>query len=225
MRTSLLIFPVIVALAGCMSAPDAPGGAGSPRLSMVGEGLNVERAPLPAAFTEPDIHARNSLWGRENEGLFRDLRAYKVGDVVTVTIDINDKAQFDNASDRSHEATAKNSFAAALGFEGLGVPKQSGDASGNLDGDASASVKGEGSIDRSEKLHLSIAALVTEVLPGGNLLVSGSQEVRVNHEVRVLNITGIVRALDIGSNNVIGYEKIAEARVSYGGRGKISAVQ
>ena len=225
MKRLAMIVPALLAVAGCVSKADAPGRVGTPPLSMVGEGLTVQRAPLPAAFTAPDVHARNSLWAHDNEGFFRDLRAYKVGDVVTVTVDINDQAQFDNASDRSHQATTKNSFAAALGFEGLGVPKQSGDASGSLTGDATTSVKGEGSIGRSEKLHLSIAALVTEVLPGGNLLVSGSQEVRVNHEVRVLNITGIVRALDIGSNNVIGYEKIAEARVSYGGRGKISAVQ
>ena len=77
----------------------------------------------------------------------------------------------------------------------------------------------------ADVLNLSIAAVVTEVLPDGNLLITGTQEVRVNHEVRVLNIAGIVRPLDIAKDNVISYEKIAEARISYGGRGKISAVQ
>ena len=225
MKRLLIVLPLIAAVAGCKTTADAPGGPGTPPLSLVGQGLTLERAPLPAAFTEPEVRTQNSLWSQSNQGLLRDLRARKVGDIVTVTIDINDQAQFDNQSGRSREAATKNSFAAALGFGGFGVPNQSGDASGNFDGSKQASAKGAGTIDRSEKLHLSIAAVVTEVLPDGNLLISGSQEVRVNHEVRVLNIAGIVRQFDIASNNFIAYEKIAEARVSYGGRGKISEVQ
>jgi flagellar L-ring protein precursor FlgH len=223
MRRLLISLLLTIALAAC--ATDKPDPPGSPALSLVGQGLTVDRAPLPAAFTEPEIRSQNSLWAHNNQGLFRDLRARKVGDVVTVTIDINDQAQFDNQSDRSRQGSAKGSFAASLGFEGFGISKKSGDASGDFDASGSTNAKGAGSIDRSEKLHLSIAAVVTEVLPDGNLLVSGSQEVRVNHEIRVLNIAGIVRWLDIGANNVISYDKIAEARVSYGGRGKISDVQ
>jgi flagellar L-ring protein precursor FlgH len=219
----LVVFPLVGALTGCST--DQPGSPGSPPLSLVGQGLSVNRAPLPAAFTEPERRSQGSLWSSNNQGLFRDLRAHKVGDVVTISIDINDKAQFDNTSGRSKQAAANGSFSADLGFEGFGVPKQSGNIAGNLDATGSTSAKGEGSIDRSEKLHLSVAAVVTEVLPDGNLLVSGSQEVRVNHEVRVLTIAGIVRTLDIASNNSISYDKIAEARISYGGRGKISDVQ
>jgi flagellar L-ring protein precursor FlgH len=102
---------------------------------------------------------------------------------------------------------------------------KAGSAAADLNASGSADAKGTGSIDRSEKLHLSIAAVVTEVLPEGNLLISGSQEVRVNHEVRVLTIAGIVRPYDIADNNLISYDKIAEARISYGGRGKISEMQ
>jgi flagellar L-ring protein precursor FlgH len=223
MRRFLVPLLLVIGLAAC--ATDKPDPPDSPALSLVGQGLTVDRAPLPAAFTEPEIRSQNSLWAHNNQGLFRDLRARKVGDVVTVTIDINDQAQFDNQSGRSRQGSAKGSFAAALGFEGFGISKKAADASGNFNADGSTNSKGAGSIDRSEKLHLSIAAVVTEVLPDGNLLVSGSQEVRVNHEIRVLNIAGIVRWLDIGANNVISYDKIAEARVSYGGRGKISDVQ
>ncbi len=196
-----------------------------PDLSPVGSGLFVERAPLPAAFTEPSEHAVNSLWNRQNQGLFRDLSARKIGDVVTVTIDINDKAQFDNTSDRSKSGSLKAAFAAKFGWDGFWGPAKDGPVAGDLSGSGAASAKGAGSIDRSEKLHLTIAAVVTEVLPDGNILISGSQEVRVNHEVRVLNIAGIVRPLDIGKDNTISYEKIAEARISYGGRGKISDMQ
>jgi flagellar L-ring protein precursor FlgH len=213
----------LLALAACKT--DGSDAGGSPALSLVGQGLTVDRAPLPAAFTEPEVRSQNSLWAHNNQGLFRDLRARKVGDVVTVTIDINDQAQFDNQSGRSRQGSAKGSFAAALGFEGFGISQKAGSASGTFDSSGSTNSKGAGSIDRSEKLRLSIAAVVTEVLPDGNLLVSGSQEVRVNHEIRVLTIAGIVRWLDISANNVISYDKIAEARVSYGGRGKISDVQ
>lgn len=219
----LIALPLAGLLAACQN--DKLASVGTPALSPVGAGLTLERAPLPAAFTEPDTTSVNSLWGRSNQGMFRDLRAHKIGDIVTVSIDINDNAQFDNQSGRSKEAGVKGSLAATLGFSGFGIPDQSGKIGGDLDTSGSATAKGEGSIDRSEKLHLSIAAVVTEVLPDGNLLISGSQEVRVNHEVRVLNIAGIVRALDIANTNQISYEKIAEARISYGGRGKLSDVQ
>jgi flagellar L-ring protein FlgH len=213
-----------VLLAACGMEPTATTG-GSPPLSVVGQGLTVARTDLPAAFAEPEVHAPNSLWNHSNQGVFRDLRASRVGDIVTVAIDINDQAQFDNTSGRSKQAAAKGSMAIDFGFGGFSVPEQSGSTSGSLDASGTTSAKGEGSIDRSEKLHLSIAAVVTEVLPQGNLLISGSQEVRVNHEVRVLTIAGIVRPLDIAANNMIAYDKIAEARISYGGRGKISEVQ
>jgi flagellar L-ring protein precursor FlgH len=222
-----LLLPLLLGLAACQTS--AGSGAGnpltSPRLSPIGQGLSVAREPLPASFTAPERHTTGSLWGQNNQGLFHDLRAKKLGDVLTVIIDINDKAQFDNASGRSREAGSKGSLAAALGFGGFGAADRSGKLSGSMDGSASTHSKGQGTIDRSEKLHLSVAAVVSEVLPDGNLLVSGSQEVRVNYEVRVLNVAGIVRTLDISADNTIAYDKIAEARVSYGGRGRISEVQ
>ena len=91
--------------------------------------------------------------------------------------------------------------------------------------DSSSSSNGQGTIDRSEKLRLSVAAIVNEVLPNGNVVISGSQEVRVNYELRILNIAGIVRPRDISPKNTISYDKIAEARVSYGGRGRLMEVQ
>lgn len=222
MRSLLVLIPFVALLGGCETASI---GGGPPPLSPVGVGLVVEGTVLPVVAKEPDIRATSSLWSGADQGLFRDLRAHRVGDIVTVSIDINDQAQFDNASGRSKQGAAKGSFTMGLKFGGFGAPDQSGAANGSLDASGSASAKGEGTINRSEKLHLSIAAVVADVLPGGNLLVSGSQEVRVNNEVRVLNIAGIVRPLDISADNMVAYDKIAEARVSYGGRGKLSAVQ
>jgi flagellar L-ring protein precursor FlgH len=217
--------PLLLALASCASTSGGNNPLATPGLSPVGQGLATAHEPLPAAFAEPDRHTAGSLWAQNNRGLFHDLRARKVGDVVTVIIDINDKAQFDNASARSRDSGSKASLSAALGFGGFGINDQSGKANGSLDGSANTHSKGEGTIDRSEKLHLTVAAVVTEVMPDGNMLVSGSQEVRVNYEVRVLNVAGVVRPLDIASDNTIAYDKIAEARISYGGRGRISEVQ
>jgi flagellar L-ring protein FlgH len=220
------VLPLLLALAACQSTNYGGGNPlATPQLSPVGQGLTVAHEPLPAAFVAPERHTAGSLWGQNNQGLFHDLRAKKIGDVVTVIIDINDKAQFDNASARSRDSGSKGSLAAALGFGGFGAKAQAGQANASMDGSASTHTKGEGTIDRSEKLRLTVAAVVTQVLPDGNMLVSGSQEVRVNYEVRVLNVGGIVRPLDIASDNTIAYDKIAEARISYGGRGRISEVQ
>jgi len=211
-------------LAGC-ETDSSTGPPPTPALSPVGEGLTVQRVSFPTSFLRPEPKSFHSLYTGAGSGLFRDLRARGVGDVVTVTIDINDNAQFANETDRLRQAETTGKASASLALSGFKLGSTS--AAGAADGDLSYSTtsKGDGNIDRSEKLHLAIAAVVTEVLPDGNLLISGSQEVRVNHEVRVLNIAGIVRPLDIGSTNIVSYDKIAEARISYGGRGKLSAVQ
>ena len=218
----IVILAATLLLAGCQSAQiwQPP-----PALTPVGSGLGADPIVLAAAQKQPDVRAPSSLYSQSDQGLFRDLRAHTAGDIVTVSIDINDQAQFDNASGRSETASAKATLAADLGFGGFAAPAASGNIGANFTGSGTASAKGEGSIDRSEKLHLLVAAVVTNVLPNGSLLISGTQEVRVNNEVRVLAIAGIVRPLDIANNNTIAYDKIAEARVSYGGRGKLTAVQ
>ncbi|MBN8995454.1 MAG: flagellar basal body L-ring protein FlgH [Rhizobiales bacterium] len=223
MKRLIVVLALAAALAGCKTGSHKT--AETPDLTIVGSGISVQRTALPQSFTAPEKKSFHSLWSGSNQGLFRDLRARKVGDVVTVIIDIDDKAKFDNASGRSRQGAAKGAVSGSVAFGGFGLGQTAADASGSVDMSGSASSKGTGTIDRSEKLRLSIAALVSEVLPDGNLLISGSQEIRVNHEVRVLNISGIVRPLDIGADNVIAYDRIAEARVSYGGRGKLSDVQ
>ena len=193
-----------------------------PNMTPVGYGLNVQREPLPttayAAYKRPGSY--HSLWSGRTRVLFADPRARQVGDVITVTILMDDKAQFDNESDRSRNSNVN--FGLDLGY---GNSTTSDSIFGNLAVNSRSNTKGKGQIDRSEKLRLTVAAVVTEVLPNGNLLISGSQEVRVNYELRVLNIAGIVRPSDISRHNTIAYDKIAEARVAYGGRGRSMEVQ
>ncbi|MGV6872349.1 flagellar basal body L-ring protein FlgH [Pseudochelatococcus sp. B33] len=204
-------------LGGCTAMNDL---GREPTMTSVGTGLAVPRAPLPGNFPTWNGHAYHSLWGQSGEALFQDPRATNVGDIVTVMISINDQAKFDNTSERRRDSRAN------LGLDlGFSTPSHSTSLSGDGAVTSNSRSKGEGKIDRSERLRLSIAGVVTEVLPNGNLMVSGSQEVRVNYELRVLNIAGIVRPRDISRDNTIAYEKIAEARISYGGRGRLSEIQ
>ena len=223
MKRRLLVVTLVALAGGCKTTGSMP--HATPPLSPVGTGLATERVALPASFTAPDKRSFHALWGGTNKGLFGDLRAHKIGDLVTVIIDINDQAQFDNESGRSREAGVKATVGGGIEFGGFGADVKAGEVAGNFDLKGSSSSKGTGSIGRSETLRLQVAAVVTEVLPNGNLVISGSQEARVNKEVRVLTIAGIVRPIDISATNTISYEKIAEARISYGGRGKLSDVQ
>ena len=191
-------------------------------MTPVGSGLSAAAEPIPlAAFANTDAPTRGSLWSEGRGSLFRDQRAATGGDILTVNISINDRASFGNTTGRSKEAKVKGGFDFLANLCGLFDAE--GKASVGIE--SASSSKGQGVIDRSEKIQLSIAAVVTGVLPNGNLLISGSQEIRVNHELRNLEIAGIVRPRDISRDNTISYDKIAEARVSYGGRGRIMEVQ
>lgn len=205
-------------LAACATRPEEIGR--EPGMTPVGSGIAVDREPLPHLFKGNRPSAANSTWSNASADLFTSPRARQVGDIVTVNIQIDDKAEFENASDRSRRSSVSAGLDYAFSFEGW-------DADGTADAgiNSSSNSTGQGTIDRSEKLRLSVAAVVNEVLPNGNVVISGSQEVRVNYELRVLNIAGIVRPRDISPKNTISYDKIAEARVSYGGRGRLMEVQ
>jgi flagellar L-ring protein precursor FlgH len=193
----------------------------APEMSPVGSGFVAATDPAIAEMA-PLRHAGggSSLFEDGAANLFTDSRAMKVGDVITVVIVINDNAKFQNLTGRSQ--TAQES----MGFDFAFTQNQfSNKVNGLGDLNSSSSSNGQGTIDRSEKMQLAVAAVVTRVLPNGNLVVSGTQEVRVNFEMRLLQVAGIVRPRDINKDNTINYDKVAEARVSYGGRGRISEVQ
>jgi flagellar L-ring protein precursor FlgH len=90
---------------------------------------------------------------------------------------------------------------------------------------SSSASTGAGSVSRDETIELRIAATVMDVLPNGHMVIAGAQEVRVNFELRDLQVSGIVRPEDVSRRNEITYDRIAEARIAYGGRGQITDVQ
>lgn len=210
---------VALLLAGCAGQLTEVGRA--PEMAPVGAGLQPKVDPTsPNSFPAPQRTSATSLWDDNRANLFRDPRANRVGDVITVLIAMDEKATLDNTSDRSTTSTIGNG--ADITVTGS-TAKTTG--SFQLDSTSKSAASGTGSVDRSEKIQLSVGAVVSGVLPNGNLLISGSQEVRVNYELRQLQVAGIVRPRDVSKDNTIAYDKIAEARISYGGRGRISEVQ
>ena len=219
MIRAIALTVLALSLTGCGSQTFREIGK-APEMSPVGSGLAYGETPQMAAYPKQPPQRSNSfsLWDDRSSKLFQDARAVSVGDILTVDLAINDKASFDNETDRSR----KNSSGINAG---INIPAIGAVGAGDLDFGSNTSTKGQGTPARSEQLKLRIAAVVTGILQNGNLVISGSQEVRVNHELRLLNVAGIVRPLDVDHNNTVAYDKIAEARVSYGGRGRLTEVQ
>ena len=195
-----------------------------PHLTPVGSGLNPNRTPMAMQACAQAPRQDNSFWRDASADLFRDPRAMRTGDVVTVKISIKDKASLDSTSERTRDSASNHSYDLNYDINALGIKKK-GDATISGNAAAKTTSKGEGAITRSESIDLLVAAVVTDVLPNGNLVISGTQEVRVNFEVRVLSVAGVLRPRDIATDNTVSYDKIAEARISYGGRGRITEVQ
>lgn len=222
MRRTVIALVVASTCAGC--ATSARDFAREPHLTPVGAGAMIPREIIDVPAPRRRTVSSNSTWSDAGASLFRDARAVQIGDVVTVKISIKDKASIDNESNRSRDASYTQSGALDFVVNAFGYSKK-GNASLNADANGSTSTQGKGEIKRSESIDLLVGAQVIDLLPNGNLVVSGSQEVRVNFEVRVLNVAGIIRPGDVLPDNSISYDKIAEARISYGGRGRITEVQ
>jgi flagellar L-ring protein precursor FlgH len=183
---------------------------------------------MPMPRQETQIHQANSLWASGARSFFKDQRASKIGDIVTVMIDISDKAELSNQTTRTRTSEESASINNLLGLENTLGQKLLPDGfspEAALDLGADSTASGQGSVNRKEKVELTVAAVVTQVLPNGNLVIQGHQEVRINFELRELSVSGIVRPEDISFMNEIKHSQIAEARISYGGRGQLTDVQ
>ncbi len=168
-----------------------------------------------------------SLWQSGARAFFKDQRAARVGDILTVVIDIDESAEIDNTTTRSRDNSESAGMPHLLGFEtALGKIMPDGYSADQLvDLSSSSGSAGSGSVDRKEKIELEVAAIIVDQLPNGNFIIAGRQEVRVNYELRELLVQGIIRPEDVSPANSIDYNQIAEARISYGGRGQITDVQ
>ena len=232
LKPAALLLAMTLPLAACSTVKEAING---PQLTPIGypaalvpqnqQVLAPQTGPFPMQATAQNQPASaNSLWRVGARAFFNDQRAGKVGDILTVQIQIDDSAQVSNATDRSRSNNSSGGVTSFLGLESsLGKVLPGGfDPANALAYGGQLADKGSGSVTRKEQISLTVAALVSQVLPNGNLIIQGRQEVRTNGELRELTVAGIVRPEDISSTNTIKHSQIAEARISYGGRGDIS---
>ena len=210
------------------------------RLSEIGDGPKITQITNPRAM--PDyrpvslpmpkptvtIENPNSLWRAGAKAFFKDHRAKAVGDILTVQLQLDDSAKLDNKTERDRDDSEDTDVTRLLGYEAGAfadlLPEAISPAALMSFG-SKHSTQGDGSIDRSEKIQLTFAAVITQIRPNGHLVFTGRQEIRVNHELRELLVTGVVRPEDIESTNIVTHDKIAEMRVAYGGRGTLSDLQ
>jgi len=185
-------------------------------------GYKPVQMPMPAA--QPASYNPNSLWRNGSRAFFKDQRAHQVGDILTVKVNITDKANIANETLRSRANTEDSGVTNFFGKQKLPV-LNSALPTRIFTADSTASSDGKGSVNRQEALSTNVAGVVTQVLPNGNLVIEGRQEIRVNFEIRELIVAGVVRPEDIESDNTIDSSKIAQARIAYGGCGQISDVQ
>lgn len=227
-----VITGLALSLTACASTSDRLANIGKvPQMTSIQNpleqaGYKPVSLPMPSPQTEDT--KPNSLWQSSRQTFFKDQRAQDVGDILTILIEIDDKAEIENETSRSRDNSENAGLPNLLGIPGTQLSKvfpETIDPTSLVGMNSTTSNNGKGTVEREEEINLKLAAMITEVLPNGNFVIYGRQEVRVNFEVRELAVTGVIRPEDIAVSNNISYEKIAEARISYGGHGHISDVQ
>ena len=238
MRTNVLrrlaslaaLLAMVSAAAGCNTLKRLSDVGGGPELSQIANPTaRPSYRPVSLPMPAPRIPENNpnSLWRAGARAFFKDQRAKEVGDILTVSLDLDDSATLANKTERERDDAEDADLTGFLGLEDELAKKlpQGIDAATVLSFGNKNTTKGDGDIERSEDIELTLAAVITQILPNGNLVIMGRQEVRVNAELRELMVTGVVRPEDIDSTNTITHEDIAEMRIAYGGRGTLSDLQ
>ena len=227
---AIMLVGFAITSAGCSHMDKLAEIGETPKLSAI-ESPKTKPGYKPVSMPMPEPEAvsynPNSLWRNGSRSFFKDQRARKVGDIITVMIEITDRAEIDNESTRDRSGTTSAGIDALAGYTSLlkKILPSDADLSNLVNVNSSHTDSGSGTVDREETLTTRMAAVVMQELPNGNLVIEGRQEVRVNHEIREIIVAGVIRPEDVSSINTIDISKIAEARVSYGGRGHITNVQ
>ncbi len=226
----LLTVSTVLMLSACGTADRLANVGKAPSLSNIenpAENGNYQRVSMPMPHIAEVKLENNSLWGGNKHTFFKDQRANNIGDILTVVIDIDDEADLQNKTERTRSNTEDAGLDSFLGNE-LKLAEifpEGINPTSLIDLDSASKSKGGGKTEREEEVRMKLAATVTQILPNGNMVIQGRQEVRVNFEKRILELAGVIRPEDITTGNSISYDKIAEARISYGGKGQITDVQ
>lgn len=227
---SVLVLGFALSVTGCNFFSRVSEMGTGPQLSRIEDPYanpNFRPVSMPMPSPMPAERNPNSLWRAGARSFFKDQRASKVGDILTVVVEINDEAQLENSTDRSRDADENAGLPNFFGFEDDAFENifNGIDPANIIGATSSSSNAGTGTIGRTEQIELRFAAIITQILPNGNLVIHGKQEVRVNYELREIRVDGVVRPEDISAFNEIRSDQIAEARVYYGGRGYIADAQ
>jgi flagellar L-ring protein precursor FlgH len=230
-KAAVLALLLSVPLAGCGNMIDRVAEIGKePSMDPIENPMhadNYQPVSLPMPTPMQDIRQPASLWRQGSRAFFKDQRAGKVGDILTVVIEIQDQATLNNGTTQDRDGSNSAGLDNLLGYETLlsDIFPDGIDAGNLVNSDSESSTSGNGTVNRSEAIRLRVAAVITQVLPNGNMVLQGTQQVRVNYELRALTVGGVIRPEDINNVNEIDYDKIAEARIAYGGKGTLSDVQ
>jgi flagellar L-ring protein FlgH len=180
---------------------------------------------MPMPTPQPASYNPNSLWRNGSRAFFNDQRAHQVGDILTVKVNVNDTAEFQDQTQLQRSTTEDSAITNFIGANTIANPAKAVLPGSLLTADGNTQMNGNGTINRQDQLITNVAAVVTQVLPNGNLVIEGKQEIRLNSEMRELLVAGVARPEDIESDNTIELPKIAEARVAYGGKGTLTNIQ
>jgi flagellar L-ring protein precursor FlgH len=216
-------------LTGCAALSDRIRQLGEPpALSPVDNptakpGYKPVQMPMPTP--QPVVYNPNSLWRSGSRAFFNDQRAHIVGDILTVKVNFNDTAVFQDQTQLTRSTTEDTEITNFIGANTIGNAAKAVLPGSVLTASGNSQMNGQGTINRQDQLVTNVAAVVTQVLPNGNMVIEGKQEVRLNSEIRELIVAGVVRPEDIQSDNAIDLSKIAEARLAYGGRGTLTNIQ
>ncbi len=223
-----LLSSVALSGSGCASLDRLKDIGNPPPLSEVSNpttspGYKPVQMPMPTP--QPASFNPNSLWRNGSRAFFKDQRAHQVGDIMTVKVNINDTAQFQDQTQVQRTSTEDSGITNFIGANTIVNPAKAVLPGSIITANTDSQSNANGTINRQDQLLTNVAAVVTQVLPNGNMVIEGKQEVRLNAEMRVLVVAGVVRPEDIESDNQIDLAKIAEARVAYGGKGTLSDIQ
>jgi flagellar L-ring protein precursor FlgH len=222
---------LIMALSACGASDRIARIGKAPDMSPIATKEMARSAQEVISLPQPEIvesvKTPNSLWTASRTTFFEDQRANKVGDILTVVIEIDEEGKLENSSERTRRSTEGAQLPALLGLESyLGkILPDAANAANLTDLGSDSTYTGEGEIERKEEVSVSLAAMVSQTLPNGNLIIHGRQELLVNFEKRIIQIDGVIRPEDISVENTVPYDKVAQARIVYGGEGQISDVQ
>ena len=223
----LAMASVALTLTGCDFLTKLSEVGEQPRMSRLDDpttGPNYKPVSMPMPTPTPPQAGLNSLWRPGARAFFKDQRASDVGDLITVSVNINESGNLTNKTQTSTANTEGANATTLFGLESV-FKKIGGSAATPWSFGSTSGVNGNGTMTRQEQILINLAATVVQKLPNGNLVISGKQELRVNGELRLLSVQGIIRAEDISTLNTVTSDKIAEARIIYGGRGTLSDIQ